>query len=319
MASLTSAVLRRQPIHSLIRPSCSHDASLSCLLTLYKQQQQRCANTYGCLYHSCARNTRLARPAFLHHSPELSQCALKLRILSASYVQVGLMSTKRKNPKARDENAPLLNEHLIAELLTRAGKKGSNEVSAETYEVRLIIDVGGKEKDNKLNNEDVKGISDETPTPGSQIVTINDAIKIAHQHSVDLMEVSLQQDPPVIKALDFDRFLYHQKRKESKTKDSGGGAISDKPLKEFKFRAGIADHDLERKTSNMIEYLEKGHAIRVTLTARRRSLNEDAQAIRTTLDRVKDLVGDKAVEVRGMKSNDQGSYGNLLLHPNLKK
>eukprot|EP00804_Cyclotella_cryptica_P026338 CCRYP_007655-RA/>CCRYP_007655-RA protein AED:0.24 eAED:0.24 QI:0/-1/0/1/-1/1/1/0/246 len=244
-----------------------------------------------------------------------SKASNPVSILRSGWIDV----YETQNPKARDENAPLLNEHLIAELLTRAGKKGSNEVSAETYEVRLIIDVGGKEKDNKLNNEDVKGISDETPTPGSQIVTINDAIKIAHQHSVDLMEVSLQQDPPVIKALDFDRFLYHQKRKESKTKDSGGGAISDKPLKEFKFRAGIADHDLERKTSNMIEYLEKGHAIRVTLTARRRSLNEDAQAIRTTLDRVKDLVGDKAVEVRGMKSNDQGSYGNLLLHPNLKK
>ena len=96
----------------------------------------------------------------------------------------------------------------------------------------------------------------------------------------------------------------------------GGGAISDRPLKEFKFRAGIADHDLERKANNMLQYLSKGHAIRVTLTARQRSLNEDAQAISTTLDRVKELIGDKAVEVRGMKANERKSYGNLLLHPN---
>jgi translation initiation factor IF-3 len=325
MATLSSTLLRRQPIR-FIRPSCSYNTSLSFHPTVHKQkqqqqqqQQQRCGNPLGSLFHSYARNIRSAHPVFLHHSPEFFRCTLKLRLGATSCHQVRSLSTTRKQNKANDENAPLLNEHLIAQLLTHDGKKGSNEISAETYEVRLIIDVGGNKKCGKQNKEDVKVISEETSTPASQIVTISEAIKIAHQHSLDLMEVSLQQDPPVIKALDFERFLYQQKRKQSKTKDIGGGAISDKPVKEFKFRAGIADHDLERKASNMIEYLTKGHAIRVTLTARQRSLNEDAQAIRTTLERVKDLVGDKAVEVRGMKSNDRGSYGNLLLHPNLKK
>ncbi|KAL7543875.1 hypothetical protein ACHAXR_013261 [Thalassiosira sp. AJA248-18] len=137
------------------------------------------------------------------------------------------------------------------------------------------------------------------------------------------MEVTIQQTPPVIKAVDFDKWSYEKKKKEkaaqSKKKREGGGAISDRPLKEFKFRAGIADHDLERKATNMLKYLEKGHAIRVTLTARQRSLNADAEAIRTTLDRVKELVGDKAVEVRGMKANDRKSYGSLLMHPSKSK
>ena len=69
----------------------------------------------------------------------------------------------------------------------------------------------------------------------------------------------------------------------------------------------------------MIKYLKKGHAIRVTLTARYKSLNQDADAISTTLERVKELVGDLAIEARGMKANDRKSYGSLLFHPNLRK
>ena len=69
----------------------------------------------------------------------------------------------------------------------------------------------------------------------------------------------------------------------------------------------------------MIGYLEKGHAVRVTLTARMKMLREDTQAIKTTLDRVKELVGDKGVEVKALQANERGSYGNLLMHPNLKK
>jgi hypothetical protein len=52
----------------------------------------------------------------------------------------------------------------------------------------------------------------------------------------------------------------------------------------------------------------------LTLTARQRSLKDDADAIHTTLKRARELVGDRAMEARGMKSNNWNSYGTLLLH-----
>ena len=233
---------------------------------------------------------------------------------------------KGRNNKTQkiDENAPLLNEHLVAELFNEIKKKegGAAKVSPDTFQVRLIIDAGrdGK-KGSDDDNNDSSSSSSSSSGNDSRIVTLNEAIDLSHDLSLDLLEVTLKQDHPVIKAVDYDKWLYDQKKKQSKKEKgsgSGGGAISDRPLKEFKFRAGIADHDLERKTNNMLKYLGKGHAIRVTLTARQRSLNEDAQAIRTTLDRVKELIGDRAVEVRGMKANDRLSYGNLLFHPSNK-
>ena len=227
----------------------------------------------------------------------------------------------KRSRKKVDDNTPLLNEHLVAELFNKM--KGNNEnITADTYEVRLFTDEGyDKKKKEKLNGESEKdnNFNSSSSSPTSQLTTLNEAIDIAHNKNLDLMEVTLHVSPPVIKAVDFDKWSYEQKKKQSqatsKKKKEGGGAISDRPLKEFKFRAGIADHDLERKTANMVKYLEKGHAIRVTLTARMRSLNADAEAIQTTLVRVKELVGDKAVEARGMKANDRKSYGSLLLHP----
>jgi hypothetical protein len=52
----------------------------------------------------------------------------------------------------------------------------------------------------------------------------------------------------------------------------------------------------------MIGYLGRGHAMRVMLTARQKSLKDNADAIRTTLKRVTELLGARAVEARGMKS-----------------
>jgi translation initiation factor IF-3 len=322
--------------------------------------------------------------------------------------------------RGRDTNI-LINEHLIAELFNRhrhqqqqqqqqgnsSGDYNNNNnnnknssttvLTAETYEVRLIIDRGRERKnsstssstnsnngrsdedevdgesttddddsdsedddnsdddsdegddDDDDDNDDDKAEGEagnshsepssststtlESPTPAlsststtsstssstAQLTTLDKAITIAHEYSLDLIGITLSCYPPVIKAVNYDRHVYELKKRLSKVtstkKKEGKGAISDRSLKEYKFRAGIAHHDLVRKTSNMIKYLEKGHAIRVTLTARQRSIKEDADAISTTLDRVRELVGDKAIEVKKLTANERNSYGSLLLHP----
>eukprot|EP00578_Thalassiosira_sp_NH16_P006108 CAMPEP_0181116394 /NCGR_PEP_ID=MMETSP1071-20121207/21928_1 /TAXON_ID=35127 /ORGANISM="Thalassiosira sp., Strain NH16" /LENGTH=380 /DNA_ID=CAMNT_0023200637 /DNA_START=80 /DNA_END=1222 /DNA_ORIENTATION=- len=245
-------------------------------------------------------------------------------------------SKKKRGGGETDPDAPLINEHLIAELFNiMKGKQGEGGggggqqiLSADTYEVRLIVDRGFDKKKagsgDDAEESDAKG-DEATTTPAitTQVVTLNRAITIAHEHALDLMEVAIRQSPPVLKAISYDRYNYDLKKQRTKARSlkrrEGGGAISDRPLKEFKFRAGIADHDLMRKARNMIGYIEKGHAVRVTLTARQRSLNADAAAIETTLGRVKELVGDRAVEARVLKANDRKSYGSLLLHPNKGK
>jgi translation initiation factor IF-3 len=316
MNRFSRILLRQQPCIARMTTTVSVLHSSDVLAILVHKRQMHCRRSSSSVgLYSDSRSIR----------PPMSMCNLIASSLhreptyyinNSTSLQVRRLATNRKPSKSKkDDNAPLLNEHLIAELLQKKQPSGGN-ITADSFEVRLIVDLGRTGKKDVDDEENQA----QTTTPTTQIVTIKEAISIAHNHSLDLMEVSLKGEPPVIKALDFDKFLYQQKRKESKSKSKdGGGSISDKPVKEFKFRAGIADHDLERKATNMINYLTKGHAVRVTLTARQRMLKEDTDAINTTLDRVKELVGDKAVEVRGMKSNERGSYGTLLLHPNLKK
>ena len=68
----------------------------------------------------------------------------------------------------------------------------------------------------------------------------------------------------------------------------------------------------------VIRYLGRGHVVRVMLMVRQRSLKDNADGIRTMLKRVRELLGDRAVEARRMKLNYWISYGTLLLNPRKK-
>jgi len=142
---------------------------------------------------------------------------------------------------------------------------------------------------------------------------------------LDLMEVSLRQDIPVIKAVDYSRLLFEKskqskstgggKQKGKKGKGGGGGLA----MKEFKFKAGIADNDLERKAENMIKYLVKGHRCQVTIIASRFRLRQDAAASAITLDRVRDILGEHVLEPKNKKRNEAGTYTTMQFEPNPKK
>ena len=69
----------------------------------------------------------------------------------------------------------------------------------------------------------------------------------------------------------------------------------------------------------MIKYLRKGHSCQVTLSSNRQNLNQDKNAVETTLNRVREIVGDYALEQRALKKNPRGSFGRLLLQPNNNK
>jgi hypothetical protein len=66
----------------------------------------------------------------------------------------------------------------------------------------------------------------------------------------------------------------------------------------------------------MVDYLIKGHNCRVTISSNWKNLNRDQNALLTTLERVRTLVGDTATEARGFVVNERGNRATLLLSPN---
>ena len=262
----------------------------------------------------------------------------------------------QQNRKDRGNNAkqgqPMINEHLIRMLLQTSSK------TADALQVRLIIDRprnnngGGEddddsddenyeleEEDNDHDHDDDDDDGDDQPNIESsnkpnkdqtsksqqnsremksdvQLVSLSQAISISTEIGVDLIGINLQQTIPVIRAIDYSKFLYEQSSKTSKGKKKHNKPT--KPNKEFTFRAGIDPHDLQRKTKQMLSYLQKGHSCQVVITSKRRLLMGDKNIIGTTLDRIQEYIGENGNPGK-LKTNPQGNRGSILFQPKSKK
>ncbi|MGN6726650.1 MAG: translation initiation factor IF-3 [Tepidisphaeraceae bacterium] len=101
------------------------------------------------------------------------------------------------------------------------------------------------------------------------IVPTAEALRMAREAQLDLVEVAPNARPPVCKILDFGKWKYQQQKKEQKSHAHGKGG----QLKELKFRTvRIGDHDLEIKINHAKGFLEEGNKVQFTLQFRGREL-----------------------------------------------
>lgn len=96
------------------------------------------------------------------------------------------------------------------------------------------------------------------------IVDREQALKIAKERSLDLVQVTQKVEPPVCKILDYGKYLYRQKKKEKATKSRGG------EIKGIRLSFGISQHDLETRVNQAEKFLNKGYRIKVELLLRGR-------------------------------------------------
>lgn len=100
------------------------------------------------------------------------------------------------------------------------------------------------------------------------IKSLPDALELARQVDLDLVEVAPLANPPVCRIMDYGKFRYEesQKAKESRKK------TSQVTIKEVKFRPKIGKGDFDTKVRHMREFLEDGHKVKVTLQFRGREV-----------------------------------------------
>lgn len=98
------------------------------------------------------------------------------------------------------------------------------------------------------------------------MVPTAEALRMAQEAGLDLVEVAPQSRPPVCKILDYGRFKYEQKKKQSRSKSASS------ILKELRVRPKIDDHDLEIKIRKAREFLEAGHKVQITCLFRGREM-----------------------------------------------
>jgi translation initiation factor IF-3 len=129
---------------------------------------------------------------------------------------------------------------------------------------------------------------------GSQlgVVTIQNALEIANQHELDLVEVAPQASPPVCRIIDFSKFKYDQEKKEREAKKHQRQSR----LKEIRLKPNIDDHDYQVKVKHAIGFLKKKDKVKVSLFFRGRQM-EHLDLGRKILDRfIIDIQNDGQVE-----------------------
>ncbi len=100
------------------------------------------------------------------------------------------------------------------------------------------------------------------------VVKTEDAIEIAENAGLDLVEVSPNTQPPVCKILDYGKYKYQQQKKRAEAKKKQKVI----EIKEIKMRPNIDDHDYDVKVKAMKRFFEEGDKVKVTLRFRGREM-----------------------------------------------
>jgi translation initiation factor IF-3 len=100
------------------------------------------------------------------------------------------------------------------------------------------------------------------------IITIQEALALADQAGLDLVEVVPTSSPPVCKIINYGKFRYDQTKREKENKKSRHTI----KVKEVKLKPNIDPHDFETKMRHAREFISKGNKVKLTLTFRGREM-----------------------------------------------
>jgi translation initiation factor IF-3 len=140
------------------------------------------------------------------------------------------------------------------------------------------------------------------------IMTPFDALKIAREKTLDLVEVSPTAQPPVCRIMDYGKYLYQQEKREREAKKHQHQIV----VKEVKFRINVDDHDYDTKKNHVLRFLAEGDKVKATIFFRGREMTRQSLG-RGILDRlIKDLGDSAIVEFR---PRQEGNTLHLILAP----
>ncbi len=156
--------------------------------------------------------------------------------------------------------------------------------------------------DNKMKNQyrineqirvrEVRIVGDD----GSTVVATRDALDMARQQGVDLVEISPNANPPVCRLIDYSKFLYQQKKRQKEMKAKQVRV----EVKEIRFGPQTDEHDYQFKLKHAREFLQEGNKVRAYVFFRGRSILFKEQGEVLLLRFANDL--EELAKVEGMPS-----------------
>ncbi len=100
------------------------------------------------------------------------------------------------------------------------------------------------------------------------VVPIEEALRLAEEKDLDLVEISPNAKPPVCKIMDYGKYKFEQQKKEKEARKKQRQKMQH--IKEIKFRIKIEDHDYQTKVKHIREFIEHGDKVKVWIWFRGR-------------------------------------------------
>jgi translation initiation factor IF-3 len=168
------------------------------------------------------------------------------------------------------------------------------------------------QKDGPRANLDIRGVREvqliDDTGQNRGVVQFPDALRMAEEVGLDLVEISPNSTPPVCKILDYGKYRFLEQKKAAEARKKQKTV----EVKEIKLRPGIDDHDYDVKMRAMKSFFEEGNKVKITLRFRGREMAHTNLGLRV-LDRVRTEVADIAkVE---MEPNFEGRQVTMVLAP----
>ncbi|MBQ6681078.1 MAG: translation initiation factor IF-3 [Prevotella sp.] len=116
----------------------------------------------------------------------------------------------------------------------------------------------------QIRVKEVRVVSDD----GATVMPTRQALELARQEGVDLVEISPNAQPPVCRIIDYSKFLYQQKKRQKELKQKQ----VKQEVKEIRFGPQTDEHDYQFKLKHAIEFLEEGNKVRAYVFFRGRSI-----------------------------------------------
>jgi translation initiation factor IF-3 len=161
----------------------------------------------------------------------------------------------------------------------------------------------------RIRAREIRVIGDE----GQQIGIMQpfEALKLAREKNLDLVEISPTAQPPVCRIMDYGKFLYQQEKKEREAKKHQKVIV----VKEVKFRINVDDHDYETKKNHILRFLDEGDKVKVTIFFRGREMTRTSLG-REILERLIKEVGERAIVE--FRPRQEGNTLHAILAPGKK-
>ena len=118
----------------------------------------------------------------------------------------------------------------------------------------------------EITASQVRLVGDNIAEPG--IYSISQAVRMADELGLDLVEITAKADPPVCRIIDYQKYLYQQKKKAKEMKSNSAKIV----IKEIRFGPNTDEHDFQFKLKHAMEFLQEGSKVKASVFFKGRSI-----------------------------------------------